>query len=649
MSSTNHLAKLSQDVLLVLGEFLDTASLRAAAQVKPLNYAATWTLYHDDAKYGWGPEKHTRALSWGAYKGYECVVRMALRMKSSVAESPFYDGREYSVQGNAMHVAASQGHNHILQILMDHGGDVDSWTRVEKIAVAPFWALDLPRSMSPLYNAIDAGHEHTVEFLLDRGASLVVGKPDSGKPCVPSSQRRLNAMHIAAKHGRHRLVRHLHLQRGIDVNLSDQWGNTALAYAMGSSGNLRVIDYLVSEGADLDLMDDGGLTPLHRAVALPGAEPIVAALIEAGADVDAFTHRGQETPLTIAIRLARSSLIAMLVDAGACVGPSDLCLALRVRDPDDEARRDVVDALLRRGFARGSEEFVRQFLQENSADAAEVLYSRGLGLPDESPEGVNSLLQDILDQPSTGSENTSLTFLLTHYRDTIRGSKPEKAMAKLLANRHMSNRAMVSLMNLGINTRWRGKENKTLLHTFAETMRWHTRDSDFSVLQALLDRGVDVNARARGGLTALHILVANNHISSGSDQVWFADVLDRLLARGLDINAVDNRGWTALHHLANSQVIDRCVTRVEALVQRGIDPHVRDRVASQTALDVLLEYRQGRTPQTIQEYTAIVSSYHNTRTTSPSRHTTRTRLAQSARRPNSTPRHHRRRRRSRPI
>ncbi|KAI8671093.1 hypothetical protein NCS57_00583200 [Fusarium keratoplasticum] len=138
MSSKNHLITLSQDVLAVLCGFLDTDNLITAAQVKPLNYAATWTLRRNDVKYGWGPKKHTRALSWGAYKGYESVVRMALKMKSSITESPFFDGLEYKMRGNAMHVAASRGHNHILEILLDHGGDINSWTRTEKIFVANY-------------------------------------------------------------------------------------------------------------------------------------------------------------------------------------------------------------------------------------------------------------------------------------------------------------------------------------------------------------------------------------------------------------------------------------------------------------------------------------------------------------------------------
>ncbi|KAL6356602.1 hypothetical protein LRP88_10205 [Fusarium phalaenopsidis] len=520
--------KLSQDVLLVLCGFLDTDDLITTARVKPLNYAATWTLHRDDVKYGWGPKRHTRALSWGVYKGYESVI------------------------------------------LLDHGGDFNSWTRTEKITVTHYWADYFHRSMSPLYTAIVRDHQHTIKFLLDKGASLVVEKPDFNRPCIPSSQRRLNAMHIVAKYGQYHLARDLHRKYGIDLDLPDQAGNTALAYAMESSENLSTIQYLVSEGVNLGLMDHGGFTPLHRAITLPDAEeakPIVAALIDAGADIDAFNNSVQATPITIAIRFTQSSLAALLVDAGAYVDAFHLRLALRAENLDDETRDNIsacVDALLR----------------QNNAAAAEILYSRSIGLPDESSEAVNEFLQVILDLPPTEYENKSLIFLLTHYRDIIRGSRPEKVIAKLLASRHMSNQAIVNLMNPSINIKWRGKKGKTLLHIFAENMRWHTRASDFSVLHALLDRGINVDARAKGGLAVLHILVADNYVSSGSDEVWFANVLGVLLSKGLDINAVDNKGWTALDYLSNSQVIDRCPHRVGALVQRGLNTDIRDTATS---------------------------------------------------------------------
>ncbi|EEU45936.1 uncharacterized protein NECHADRAFT_78928 [Fusarium vanettenii 77-13-4] len=459
MSSENHLIKLSPDVLLVLCSFLDTETFLTAAQIKPLNYAAIWTLHHDEVKHGWGPEKHTRALSWGAYKGYESVVRMALKMKSPIAESPFFGGCLYKMNGNAVHVAASRGHDHILEILLDHGGDINSWTRTEKINVADCWARTFRRSVSPLYTAIERGHDHTVRFLLDKGASLVIEKPEFNKPVVPSLQRRLNAMHIAAKYGQHHLIRDLHHQYAVDINLPDKAGNTALAYAMETAYNINAIEYLILEGADLTLADDGGLTPLHRAITLSYAEEtksIVTALIDAEADLDAFNNSIRDTPMTIAIHFSRSELIAMLVDAGAFVDAFHLRLALTTQDIDNGTRDTIsacIDALLRCGIPEDSDHLVKCLLQEKNAAAAEIIYSRGIGLPDESPEGINRLLEAILDLPLTEYENKSLTFLLTHYGDIIRGPKPEELIAKLLGSRHYSSEAIVDLINPGINIR----------------------------------------------------------------------------------------------------------------------------------------------------------------------------------------------------
>ncbi|KAM0434692.1 hypothetical protein ACHAPT_003791, partial [Fusarium lateritium] len=604
--------------------FLDMNDLRVAAQVKPLNYAATWSMYHRDAKSDPG---HARALSWGAYMGYESVVRWALRMKTSIPESPFFDGERYERHGDAMHVAASQGHNHIMQILLDHGGELDSWARNEWISVAPIWALKLCRAMSPLYHAIEADHEHTVKFLLDKGASLVIERPDLSKPCVPSSQQRINALHLAAKHGMYHLVRYLHRKHHIDIDLQDEWGNTALAYAMESSENLRVIQYLISEGADLDLTDDGGLSPLHRAVTLPDAleaKPVVAALIDAGANINMLSDNGEETPATLAIRFAQIPLLEVLVDAGALVTPYMFHFALDLEVhlidvPTDEVQRLIpscVNALLRRGIPKEAKGLLQWLLEENKADDAEVLYSCGIGLLDESPEAIHELVKFIQSRPESRFENPSLTFILSHYRDVIRGSEPEKAIAKLLAGSHVNTKGIVSLMHPIINVEWRGDRNETLLHILADKILRHTQEFDGSVLEALLDRGIDINAKAKGGLTALHIMVANSHLSICDDEIMFPLILDCMLAGGLDINAVDDKGWTALHHLANSYTVDADVHRVKDLVERGINVNARDWTASRTAFDVLLEYGEERWPGTADKFTSTVSSYQSTKTSS---------------------------------
>ena len=61
------------------------------------------------------------------------------------------------------------------------------------------------------------------------------------------------------------------------------------------------------------------------------------------------------------------------------------------------------------------------------------------------------------------------------------------------------------------------------------------------VVAWLLDHHVDVNARDRLGMTALHQAVINGHI----------DIAKLLLERGADVKAVDQTGLTPLHQAAN--------------------------------------------------------------------------------------------------
>ena len=58
------------------------------------------------------------------------------------------------------------------------------------------------------------------------------------------------------------------------------------------------------------------------------------------------------------------------------------------------------------------------------------------------------------------------------------------------------------------------------------------------VIQDLLSRGADVNARDKGSWTPLHLASKNGHI----------DAIQCLLANGADLNIKDfKHGWTPLH------------------------------------------------------------------------------------------------------
>ncbi len=84
------------------------------------------------------------------------------------------------------------------------------------------------------------------------------------------------------------------------------------------------------------------------------------------------------------------------------------------------------------------------------------------------------------------------------------------------------------------------------------------------VIESIIERGADVNARDKGDWTALHLAARNHH----------NDALALLLNAGAETHWRDvKHGWTPLH-LA---VIAGNVKGARMLVERGADPGILDR------------------------------------------------------------------------
>ncbi|KAI8010615.1 26S proteasome non-ATPase regulatory subunit 10 [Camellia lanceoleosa] len=104
-------------------------------------------------------------------------------------------------------------------------------------------------------------------------------------------------LHSASSSGNLEIVEIL-LSSGANVNLKNNGGRTALHYA-ASKGWLKIAEILLSHGANINLKDKVGCTPLHRAASTGNSE-LYELLIEEGAEVDAIDKTGQ-TPLMSAV------------------------------------------------------------------------------------------------------------------------------------------------------------------------------------------------------------------------------------------------------------------------------------------------------------------------------------------------------------
>jgi len=92
-------------------------------------------------------------------------------------------------------------------------------------------------------------------------------------------------------------------------------GRTTAMHDAADTGDLRVIEELISEDSNVDAMDKDGRTALHHA-AIAGNVLVTAALLNAGADPDLQDKSGR-VPLHYAVLSCNTDLVAMLLAADA--------------------------------------------------------------------------------------------------------------------------------------------------------------------------------------------------------------------------------------------------------------------------------------------------------------------------------------------
>ena len=107
------------------------------------------------------------------------------------------------------------------------------------------------------------------------------------------------------------------ISRGMDVNILDNWGSTALSIALSESRfDLRIVQMLLDSGANPNTGGVEDQTPLHIAILERRSLATVMALVQHKADPNIQDWQGQ-TPLHLAVDCADVSVVKYLLHGGA--------------------------------------------------------------------------------------------------------------------------------------------------------------------------------------------------------------------------------------------------------------------------------------------------------------------------------------------
>nr|TKW39240.1 hypothetical protein SEVIR_1G165900v2 [Setaria viridis] len=159
----------------------------------------------------------------------------------------------------------------------------------------------------------EAAGDGDLQLFKRTATALDAGKGRIREAVEAVTSRGAGVLHAAAGSGRMSMCAYLVEELLVDVNATDDSGDTPLAYAV-RSGTLDIVQYLLDHDANPDKPNGKGSTALHLAAA-GGNCDIVKALLSKGANVDSFCDTG--TPLHMAAFFKQDGAMKILLDRGA--------------------------------------------------------------------------------------------------------------------------------------------------------------------------------------------------------------------------------------------------------------------------------------------------------------------------------------------
>jgi ankyrin repeat protein len=404
----------------------------------------------------------------------------------------------------ALHYAVQQNDAELVERMVDAGADVNATNRY---------------AVTPLKLAAINGDAKLLATLLDAGGDVKTRGKDG------------ETLLMTVARGGHVDAARLLIERGAEVDARELWhGQTALMWA-AAQGHPAMLRELIAHGADVNARSNeeewerqktseprdkwlppGGLTPLLFA-ARENCLACVPVLVEAGADVNATTPDGISA-VVIALINGHFDVAGALLEAGT--------------DPNlaDYTGRTALYAAIDFNTMVKSNRPAPKVLENGltGLDVARIALERGADV--NARQTRLAPYRAKLDRGNDGMLGAGTTAFL-------RAAKAGDVPAMKLLLEHGADPTLGPTRS-GISPLMAAAGLGT---TEADTTgRQKTQAQAIEAIQLLLDRGIDANAQASDGQTAVH----------GAAMQGYDDVIRFLAAQGAKLDTPDKDGFTPL-------------------------------------------------------------------------------------------------------
>lgn len=508
---------LPNELLLWIGSFLDEGSLAAMVQTSRLmNHLLSKTLYTRAVDFA--PPQYESVVQWAAGEGRLSTIQKVFKQMPASADwiRVVSDGIMAAIDGDKVKT---------LEFLCQHPMSLVSPLNPKRKSISAS-VKGIRIGISPVSLAAHRGSYDALKFLLEGGVAVHTpvtqtaatmfegGGGSTGDTRVAQLLIRHGFdMRTKTTNGRSLLqdlalrgsTAHVDLLAAAtpgELNHQDWQGNTALMYAIAARRYHCAIHMVSVTGADVTLSNSAGSTALHMA-AQTGELTLVETLVSHGANLNA-TDRNGSTALHLASHrnyapFNEPVIVAFLLNAGAFCSPVDRAGRTPMNYALESRQRRLVDWLMLAGARHHAYEFQENDVLLNACrlGCMEIveLYAQRPGFDLESCE--DRCNRTALHQAAMGGQTRVVVFLLATWQDIdCRDSvgrtalwhaarKPDLDCVKHLIHagasidavdvygrtplmtltRHISTpEAMAGFLRLSANVEWADNEGRTVLH-----------------------------------------------------------------------------------------------------------------------------------------------------------------------------------------
>ena len=508
-----------------------------------------------------------------------------------------------------LHLAAHCGELKVAQVLVDHKADVNSQDNESETPLHLLLGntsrddddiLDLARLLlerctdtnqratdgcTLLHWAAFFGRFEVAKLLLDRGSTNPNAENAVGNtPLHLLSRGKYNS----EEHGVG--IAQLLLERGVDVNARAKNSLTSLHEA-ALKGKVEVVRVLLDHGANAKLETEGGETPLHTVSrgeydSQEQGASTARLLLEHGVDVNARSKKGIMALHEAAFR-GNVEVAQVLLDHGANAkletewGETALHIVSRGRFNFQERGASTARLLLERGAdvdarKKDSQTSLHCAAFIGRVEITRVLLDHGANVKLEAEGGetaLHTVSRGSFGSHEQGASGSTARLLLEHGVDV--NSRAKNSLTSLHEAAFKGNVEVVRvLLDHGANAKLETEGGETPLHILSRG-KYDSQEQGASTARLLLEHGVDVNARSKKGIMALHEAAFKGNV----------EVARILLDHGANAKLETEWGETALH-IVSRGIFDsqeQGASTARLLLERGADVDAR-RKDSQTSL-----------------------------------------------------------------